>query len=131
MNQNENNTIHAVIDANEFSVADKEAEIAKNEAGDGAYTYTHKFRKPFTYMHKTYDELRFDWDSLIGLDGLAVEAELQAIGTPVVAPEFSGAYQLRIAAKACTEKIGADAFELMSLNDTNKIRRAARSFLLM
>ena len=118
------------INADEFAVAEKEAEKAIEEAGDDGFTYTHKFRKPFTYMGKTYTELRFDWDSLNGNVGLDIEAELQALGTPVVAPEFSGAYQLRVAARACTEKISSDAFGLMPLHEVNKIRRAARSFLL-
>ena len=130
MSNIEKNDLTAAIDADEFSVVEKEAEAAMEEAGDDAFTYKHVFHKPFIYMGKTYSELRFDWDSLIGLDGLEVEAELQALGKPVVAPEFSGAYQLRIAAKACTEKISSDAFELMPLSAVNKIRRAARSFLL-
>ena len=116
----ENNPI---INADEFSVAEK-------EAGESTGTFTHKFRKPFSYMGKNYTEMGFDWDSLTGRDGLDIEAELQALGTPAIVQAFSGAYLIRMAAKACTEKIGSDAFELMSLTDSNKIRSAARSFLL-
>ena len=119
-----------VIDADEFSVAQSEAEKAKKVAADSGFAYTHKFRKPFSYMNKEYSELRFAWDSLLGLDGLAIEAELQALGIPAVVPAFSGQYLIRMAAKACTEKIGSDAFGFMPLYEYNKIRNAARSFLL-
>jgi len=108
-------------------------ELAAAEAGaaeNTAATFTHKFKRPFSYMGKTYKELRFDWDSLTGRDGLAIEAELQALGMPVVVPALSGAYTIRMAAKACTEKIGSDAFEQMGMRDYNRIRSAARSFLL-
>ena len=119
------------VDADELDIAKQKAEEAKQKMETAGYTYTHTFRKPFTYMNKTYTELRFDWDSLTGQDGLSIEAELQALGTPVVVPAFSGAYLIRMAAKACTEKIGSDAFELMSLADYNRVRSAARSFLLI
>jgi len=111
------------IDADEFAVAEKEAEASTS-------TYTHKFKRPFIHMGQTYTELRFDWDSLTGQDGLDIEAELQMLGNAVVVPAFSGPYLVRMAAKACTTSIGADAFGLMSLADYNKIRSAARSFLL-
>jgi hypothetical protein len=55
---------------------------------------------------------------------------MQAMGKALVVPTFSGEYLIRMAAKACTEPIGADAFEIMSIADYNKIRSAARSFLL-
>jgi hypothetical protein len=111
------------IDSGEFSVAEK-------DAGGGAGTFTHAFRKPFAYMGKEYDKLQFDWEGLTGRDSLAIEAELQAMGVLVAAPAFSAPYIVRMAARACTETIGADAFELMPLADFNKIRGAARSFLL-
>ena len=63
-------------------------------------------------------------------DGLAIENEMQQLGKAVIVPTFSGEYLIRMAAKACTIPIGADAFENMSLSDYNKIRSAARSFLL-
>lgn len=112
-----------LIDANEFAVAEKEAK-------NSGYSYTHKFRKPFEYQGQTYTELTFDWDKLTGNDGLAIENELQQIGKPVIVPTFSGEYLVRLAARACTERIGADGFGNMPIADYNKIRSAARSFLL-
>jgi len=126
--ENKDNKEIPTIGPDEYSVAQTEAEKLAIEGGD--YTYTHKFRKPFTYMGAVYTELRFDWDSLTGRDSLAIEAELQALGNPVVVPAFSGAYLIRMAAKACTVKIGADAFEYMPLAEYNKVRNSARSFLL-
>lgn len=111
-------------------IDDKEFAIAEKEAADSEYIYVHKFKKPFEYQGKTYDELIFDWDKLTGKDGLAIENEMQAIGKPVIVPTFSGEYLIRFAAKACNDEIGADAFWLMRIADYNKIRSAARSFLL-
>lgn len=123
MKNNGNPTTPEAIDAGEFAVAEK-------EAANSGFEYTHKFRKPFSYMGKTYDELTFEWDSLTGKDGLAINAELQAIGRPSVVAAFSDEYKIRMAARACTVQIGADAFEQMSLYDFNKITDRARSFLL-
>lgn len=123
MDKNENKVAPGSIDPEEFAVAEKEAE-------NSGYEYTHKFRKPFAYMGKTYDELTFDWGTLTGKDGLSIELELQALGKPSVVPAFSGEYKIRMAARACTTQIGADAFEQMPLYDFNKISDRARSFLL-
>ena len=119
-----------IIDTTVPEVDAEELAIAKQEAKDSNAIYTHKFRTPFLYNGKSYEELRFDWDSLTGRDSLSVEAELQALGIAVVVPAFSGPYMMRIAAKACTEMIGADAFEMMRLSDYNRIRSAVRSFIL-
>jgi hypothetical protein len=88
------------------------------------------FRKPFVWQGVEYEKLSFDWDKLTGNDSLAVEREMQSLGIPLVVPAFSGDYLIRMAARACTTRIGADAFGAMSLPDHHKIRNAARSFLL-
>ena len=115
----EKNKPDVIIDADEFAVAEKEAE-------QSAYTYVHKFRKPYEYEGKTYEELTFDWGSLTGRDGLAIENELQQIGKAVIVPTFSGEYHPH-GSRACTVPIGPDAFENMPLSDFNKTS-AARSF---
>ncbi|MCF8017841.1 MAG: phage tail assembly protein [Vallitaleaceae bacterium] len=112
-----------IVDADEFAVAEKEAENSE-------YTYIHKFKKPFVYQGKTYNQLTFEWDKLTGKDGLTIENEMQQVGKAVIVPTFSGEYLIRLAARACTEPIASDAFELMKIADYNKIRSAARSFLL-
>lgn len=112
-----------IINADAFAAAENEAENA-------AYTYVHHFAQPFEYDGETYDELSFDWGKLTGKDGLAIEAELQSLGKPVIIATLSGEYLIRMAARACDKPIGADAFEQMRLSDYNKIRSSARSFLL-
>ncbi len=112
------------------AVDEKEFAVAEQEAANSEFVYTHKFKPPLKYQGKKYDELTFDWDKLTGKDGLAIENEMQAIGKAVIVPTFSGEYLIRFAARACTEPIGADAFEQMKIADFNKIRSAARSFLL-
>jgi len=93
------------------------------------YSYTHHFLRPFAYEGKTYTELTFDWDKLTGKDSLAIEAELSNLGRPVIIHSISGEYLIRMACRACQEKIGVDAFEQMRLPDYNRIRTAARNFL--
>ena len=111
------------IDAKEFAVAEV-------SAAESEYSYTLTFRKPFVYQGKTYKELVFDWDQLTGKDGLAIENEMQQLGKAVIVPTFSGEYLVRMAARACIEPIASDVFELMPLAEYNKVRSAARSFLL-
>ena len=112
-----------VVSAEAFSVLDDEAKNATD-------SYTHKFRRPFSYMGKTFVELHFDWDSLDGQDSLDISNELQARGITVIVKTMSDPYLMCMAAKACTtEQIGSDAFALMKLKDFNKILGAARAFL--
>lgn len=92
--------------------------------------YVHKFKKPFTYEGKTYEELTFDFEGMTGRDAAAIENELRAKGHTVLVAAFDGEYLVRMCAKACTEKIGFDTIEAMSIRDYNKIRNAARGFLL-
>lgn len=114
---------NTVIDPEEFSAAEMEAQNSKTG-------YTHKFNKPFTYQGVTYNELSFDWDKLNGADSIAIENELQQLGKTVIVPTFSSEYLVRVAAKACNEKIGYDALLQMPIADYNRIRSNARSFLL-
>ncbi len=113
-----------------FHVDQDEFDVAKQQAENSGSSYTHTFVRPFEYNGKTYTSLTFEWDKLTGRDALAIENEMQAMGKPLVVPAFSGEYLIRMAAKACAEPVGADAFEMMSIADYNKIRAAARSFLL-
>ena len=79
---------------------------------------------------RTYDTLTFDFSKLSGDDDIAIENELQALGKPVVVAEMSGEYQIRLAARACKERLGVDAFTAMPLRDFRRIRNRVRSFLL-
>lgn len=127
MAQNKENIVN---DEDEI-VKEEEIEAAKEEAENTLSLFTIHFKKAITYNGKEYEELSFDFDTLTGADGLNIENELQSIGRPAVVPAFSGEYLIRMAAKACTtDKIGSDIFNIMRLSDYNKIRSAARSFLL-
>lgn len=92
--------------------------------------YVHTFKRPLEYNGKVYDSLTFDFEALTGRDSLAVEDELQRQGTMVMVPTFSSPYLIRIAARACTEKIGSDALENLGISDFNRIRNKVRNFLL-
>lgn len=111
------------INADEFSAAVKEAE-------NSVSAFTHIFSKPINYNGKIINELTFNLDKLTGNDGIAIENELMAQGKPVVVPTLSGEYIIRIAARACSERIGSDIFGTMPLRDYNAIRSKVRSFLL-
>lgn len=123
MSGTENKTNAATIGGEEFAAAESKAE-------ESGYSFTHKFNHPFTFEGMTYTELTFDWGKLTGEDGLAIENEMRSLGQPVIVPTFSGEYLIRMAARACTTAIGQDAIRAMPISDYNKIRSAARSFLL-
>lgn len=112
-----------ITEMDAMAVAEAEAEASKD-------IYVHNFATPFSYDGETYDTLTFNWGSLTGRDGLAIENELQSQGKPVIIPTLSGEYLIRMACRACDKPIGSDAFEVMRLSDYNKIRSSARSFLL-
>ena len=112
----------------EYEVA--AAEAAKDKAKADPSRYVHKFKKPFVFEGKEYKELHFDFDRLTGEDSLNIEAELQAKGIGVLVPAFSGHYLIRMAARACEEKIGTDTFQKMPLKDFVQIRTKARNFLM-
>lgn len=105
-------------------------EKAKAEAQNAEDVVTVYFKKPVKYNGEQYTELKFDFDTLTGKDGLDIENELAALGKPFIIPAFSGEYLMRMAAKACDKHIGCDFFDNLSLRDFNRIRSAARSFLL-
>lgn len=112
------------VDEGELTAAQQAAAVADHGA------YTHQLSRPVTYNGREYSALTFAWDKLTGRDGLAIEEEMQQAGKTLIIPVFSGDYLIRMAARACTEQIGADVFKTMPLSDYNKIRSAARSFLL-
>ena len=107
--------------AEEKAIAEKEASLD---------TFEIELKKEIEYDGKKYSRLSFDFGKLTGEDGLNIENELSALGKMAMVPAFSGEYLIRMAAKACDEPIGSDIFKIISLADFNRIRSAARSFLL-
>lgn len=122
MSTKTNDTV--IINPAEFNAAETEAAVID------ADTYVHNFDEPFIYEGRTFEQLVFNFGKLTGADDIAIENELQALGKPVVVAEMSGEYLVRMACRACTEKVGADVFTAMKLRDFRKIRNKARSFLL-
>lgn len=110
------------VSAEEFSIADQEASSAT------VYAFTLELAKPFTYEGKTYTAMTFDFGKLTGADALAIEDEMQAAGKFVVAPTFSGQYLIRMASRA--SGIASDVLTALPISEYNRVRSAARSFLL-
>lgn len=91
---------------------------------------TIKLKNPITYNGEEYTELTFDFDALTGADSLAIEDELMSLGKSAIVPALSSEYLIRFAAKACKEPIGSDIFLSMSVRDYQRVRNAAKNFLL-
>ena len=106
-------------------------ENALDEEVEENGTATIKLSKPFKWEGRVYKELNFDFDSLTGRDADRIDRECQAAGLAVIVPGVTGAYNIRVAANACIEPLGIDAFQAMPLRDYNKAVSAARNFLLV
>jgi len=92
-------------------------------------SYIHKFKKPFEYEGETYDEMEFDFDALTGKDMLKIDSEMQMTTVNSTVPEFSQAYQAKLAARAAG--IGSDVIEALPAHEFGVITRRARLFLLL
>lgn len=116
------------------TISDKEydaAIAAANKAATDPCVYVHKLIQPFEYEGKKYDTLTFDFGKLTGNDSLAIEAEMSALRQPVIVPNMSAGYLIRMACRACTKPIGVDVIGAMSIRDYNTIRTKARNFLML
>lgn len=109
-------------------VKSSEFEAAENEAKISSGNYTHEFAKPFVYADKSYDKMEFDFEKLTGKDFLEIEAEMQAQGKPLIAPEFSGDFMLLMASRA--SGVPSDVLQALPLSTFKRIHSKARSFLL-
>lgn len=114
-----------------IKINEEEIKAAEAEAmEDDVDVYVHELKKPFSYEGVTYTALHFDFGGLTGNDSLAVEAEMQALGRPVIVKEISGEYQARITVRACQEPISVDTLKALPLRDFNKITSKTKSFLM-
>lgn len=121
----ETNNTPATVNPDELAAAQEEAKADKTNL------YTHELERPIQYNGRTIEELSFDFDKVTGFDCLAIEKEVTALGTLVASPSFNGEYQIRFAAKACTEKdVGWDIFGLMKSRDFLRITSKVRNFML-
>lgn len=108
---------------------------ARGQVDDGSYT--HVFKRPFSYQGAVMEQLTFDWDALTGADYLAVEGEMLRQGKTLVTPEFTGEFLCGMAARACTQRdadgfrmVSAEALKALPLREFKAICQSARSFLL-
>ena len=115
--------------------AEKLETEAKDEEDVG--TYTHTFKKPFTYESTTYEKLTFNWNSLSGKDSVAIERELLRRGLTTVLAEFTPEYLAEMAVRACTYRnnegfrtVTADMLYALPIREFRKICGAAQRFLM-
>ena len=97
---------------------------------DGDTRLVIELAKPFDWEGKTYSELHFDLEGLSGADIIAVDSEIRALGKLSGVREFDADFQCRLAARACSEKIGSDALQKLPAKAFNRILNQVRSFLL-
>lgn len=117
---------------NEINIQEFEnaLEDAKKESEAVESLVTINFKRTVKYKGETIESLDFDFDKLTGKDAENIENECRRSGNFIAAPAMQSEYIMRAAAKACTRPIGVDLFDKISINDYNKIRSAARNFLL-
>lgn len=119
---------------NKLNITDDEAivmseeEIEEEREKMGRGVYEHVFKKPFQWEGKIYGQLTFDFEKLTGRDTLAIERELAAKNIFTVVRSLNIEFQMRVAARACTEKIGTDALEAMPIRDFEAIMNRVRGF---
>jgi len=104
--------------------------MAETENENNAMLTRIELSKGQIYNGAQFKMLDFDFEKLTGADGDNIEAELQAMGKTVIVPALSGDYLMGMAARACVQPVGADFFKQLPLKDYNKVRAAARNFLL-
>jgi len=117
------------MDEEKAIVIDK-AEVDEMIEDFGSEVYVHRFAVPFEWEGKTYGSLTFNFGKLTGRDSLAAERELKAKGWISVVPHLDTQYKQAIAARACVEKLGTDAFEAMPLRDFNRIMGRVQGFFV-
>lgn len=100
--------------------------VTDSDTPTGAYI--HKFQKPYTYEDKTYTELTFDFEKLLGEDLVAIENEMAAVGEFALSPEISTSFLYRLAARAAG--VGSDVIVNLPIRDFGKIKNKSRDFLV-
>ena len=113
------------MDENESKVFQDETEEEELiESG----VYVHDFRKPLLYNGVEFLHLTFDFSSLTGRDMRKISEEMKKTGKFTILKQIEDEFLLRCAVRACREKIGEDAFDIMSAVDYNKILARTQSF---
>lgn len=99
------------------------------DASDYSHTQI-QLSKPVLHDGAEVRELAFHWGGLTGKDALNIESEVNTRRKLVNNPAFSVEYLIGMAVRASEPAVDRDFFLRMPLNDFNRIRGAARDFLL-
>lgn len=105
-------------------VAVDEEERAFLETG----VFIYKFKKPFSWEGCTYNEMRFDFGSLSGIDLKEIEREMASEGRIAFSPIYSDTYLLGIAARAAG--VHPSVIEHIPIKAAMEIRERTRSFFM-
>lgn len=127
----EDYTMENIKDMEMKQEAAEQAEKATGNVTDSdtpTGAYIHKFQKPYTYEDKTYTELTFDFEKLLGEDLVAIENEMAAVGEFALSPEISTSFLYRLAARAAG--VGSDVIVNLPIRDFGKIKNKSRDFLV-
>lgn len=88
----------------------------------------YKLRKSIEWEGKKIEELKFDFESLTGLDMINIEREMTASGiVMIIQPEFNQTYQVYTAAAAA--KLDYDIIPKLSASDYVALMKKGRNFL--
>lgn len=104
-----------------------ETKKAPEEIAEDIGVYVHELEQEFEWEGQKYKELRFEFSRLKGSDLEAVETEMSIDGMFALSPEYSVAYQLKLAARAAN--VHCSVIENLPLRDANAIRAKTKAFL--
>lgn len=117
-----------IAEMNEKTALQAAEEAEKEKVTDSDTRKTLRLSKPFEWEGKTYNELKFDYEKLLGTDMIAIEDEMAAVGQIAISPEVSTSYLSKLAARAAG--VGSDMIEHLPIRDFGKIKNMSRDFLL-
>lgn len=112
----------------------KKKDVVQAEEGTAAGTdtencvYVHKFGKPYKFQGRTYTEMTFNFEKLIGSDLVNIENEMAGLGEYALSPEISTSFLYRLAARAAG--VGSDVIANMPVGEFGKIKNKSRDFLI-
>lgn len=121
-----NNTVTEAVKATELAIAEPDV-----------FTYTHIFKRPFSYNGVAHESLTFDWGALTGKDHMAIENEILRRGKTLILPEWTSEFLCGMAVRACTTRndegfrvLSVESLNAMPMRDFQMICKSARDFLL-
>lgn len=101
----------------------------QNESKKDANIFEYTLKSPVTYDGKEIKVLHFDFDGITGQDCIDIEDELRSFNKFVISEAIDSNFKVRLAAKACKEKVGYDLFLLMKHADYKAVMNRVQGFL--